>query len=90
MQMGTTPQENTRSAEEASIRREVEKQRVRDAAPQLMAALQVIVLTPAIVAWLESNDPKALEQARRAIASASGEITYPLPGDAPATVLVLR
>lgn len=33
----------------------------------LLAALQVITLTPHIAAYLATHDPKALEQARRAI-----------------------
>jgi hypothetical protein len=31
------------------------------------AALMVIVLTPHIRAWLEENDPKALQQCREAL-----------------------
>ena len=34
---------------------------------QLYNALQVLVLTPHIRAYLEENDPKALEQAKEAI-----------------------
>ena len=36
----------------------------------LLAALQVLVLTPHILPYLEANDPMALEQARAAIAKA--------------------
>jgi hypothetical protein len=43
----------------------------RAAALRLLEALQVLTLTPAIVAFLETNDPKALEQAQRAIALAT-------------------
>ena len=39
--------------------------------PALLAALQVLVLTPHIQYYLEANDPMALEQARAAIAEAS-------------------
>ena len=38
---------------------------------QLLAAARVIQLTPHIRAYLEANDPKALEQLERAIAAAS-------------------
>ena len=39
---------------------------------ELLAALQVLVLTPHILNHLEANDPMALEQARAAIAKARG------------------
>lgn len=42
------------------------------AAPALLAALKVMVLTPGILAHLEATDPMALEQARAAIAKAEG------------------
>ena len=38
---------------------------------ELLAALQVLVLTPHILYYLEANDPMALEQARAAIAKAN-------------------
>ena len=38
----------------------------------LLAALQVLVVTPHILYYLEANDPMALEQARAAIAKAKG------------------
>ena len=41
------------------------------AAPELLAALKVIVLTPGILAHLEATDPMALDQARAAIAKAT-------------------
>ena len=43
------------------------------AAPELLAALQVMVLTPGILAHLEAADPMALAQARAAIAKALGQ-----------------
>ena len=45
--------------------------RLHGAAQELLAALQVLVLTPHILDHLEANDPMALEQARAAIAKAS-------------------
>jgi orotidine-5'-phosphate decarboxylase len=42
------------------------------ATPDLQRALQVMILTPGIRAHLEATDPKALEQAERAIAKAEG------------------
>ena len=39
----------------------------------LIAALQVLTMTPVIVKFLEQVDPKALAQARAAIAKATGE-----------------
>lgn len=61
-------------------------ERTREVAREMLAALQVIVLTPATAAWLEANDPKALEQVRRAIA-AGAEIPYPTAADTPASVV---
>ena len=43
------------------------------AAPELSAALKVILFTPAISAFLAANDPQALAQAGLAIASAAQE-----------------
>ena len=40
------------------------------AAPTLLVAIQVMVLTPGILAHLAATDPMALEQARAAIAKA--------------------
>lgn len=40
---------------------------------RMFNALQVIVLTPAIRAWLETNDPKALQQALTALETAIKE-----------------
>ncbi len=37
------------------------------AAPDLLNALKVLVLTPHIVAYLKANDPKSLEQLQKAI-----------------------
>jgi hypothetical protein len=45
---------------------------IDEAAPRLFAACQVIALTPHIRAYLEANDPKALEQLTKAIAAAQG------------------
>jgi hypothetical protein len=42
------------------------------AGPELLAALQVMVLTPGILRHLEATDPMALKQARAAIAKAKG------------------
>jgi hypothetical protein len=42
------------------------------AAPELLAALKVMVLTRGIREHLEATDPMALEQARAAIAKAEG------------------
>ena len=36
-------------------------------APELLDALKVLVFTPSIRRWLEENDPKALEQAEKAL-----------------------
>ena len=38
---------------------------------RLLNALRVLVSTPAIRAWLQANDPKALEQAERVWQSVS-------------------
>lgn len=43
------------------------------AAPELLAALKVMTLTPGILAHLEAHDPMALKQARAAIAKVTGE-----------------
>lgn len=43
------------------------------AAPELLNALKVFTLNPTIKHWLETYDPKALEQARAAIAKAERE-----------------
>lgn len=43
------------------------------AAPELLAALKVMTLTPGILAHLEAHDPMALKQARAAIARATGQ-----------------
>ena len=51
---------------------DVANARLIAAAPDLLAALQVLVLTPHILYYLEANDPMALEQARAAIAKAIG------------------
>ena len=45
-----------------------------EAFADLLAALQVLVLTPHILDHLEANDPMALEQARAAIAKATGPV----------------
>jgi hypothetical protein len=45
--------------------------RAQGAALLLLDALQVLTLTPAVRAFLEANDPKALQQAERAIAAAT-------------------
>ena len=42
------------------------------AAPELLAALKVLTLDAAVKSWLEAHDPKAIEQARAAIARAEG------------------
>lgn len=44
----------------------------QEAAREVLAALQVLTTTPATVAWLTAHDPKALAQARRAVAHARG------------------
>lgn len=41
---------------------------------KLVAALSVMVLDPKILAFLEANDPKALEQARKALAAAKPKV----------------
>ena len=43
------------------------------AAPLMLEALQVLVLTPHILNYLEAKDPMALEQANDAIAKAEGK-----------------
>ena len=45
-----------------------------EAFADLLAALQVLVLTPHIRNHLAANDPMALEQARAAIAKATGPV----------------
>jgi hypothetical protein len=40
------------------------------AVDELWAALKVLTLDPKIRAWLKANDPKALEQADRAVRKA--------------------
>jgi hypothetical protein len=47
------------------------------AAPEVFAALQVFLLSPTIRPLLDEKDPKAVEQARDAIALVLGE--YPPP-----------
>ena len=54
----------------APIRNEADA-RLIAAAPDLLAALQVLVLTPHILYYLETRDPMALKQAQAAIAKAT-------------------
>lgn len=44
------------------------------AAGKMLNALKVVVLDPRISGWLEGYDPKALEQAKNAIAAAKGGV----------------
>ena len=44
------------------------------AAPDMWRALQVFTLTPLIAEWLRVADPKALEQAERAIRKSEGRV----------------
>jgi hypothetical protein len=60
-----TVQAEERMAKELAERQERRaREHVRRLAPDLLKALKVLTLTPHIVAYLEANDPKALEQAR--------------------------
>jgi hypothetical protein len=47
--------------------------RLLDAAPALLAALQVLINTREVVSYLYYTDPQALNQARAAVAKATGE-----------------
>lgn len=55
--------------------REEDHARLFAAGPEMFAALKVIVLTPAIHDWLYLNDPKALEQAQKALRKAEGGVS---------------
>lgn len=60
-------------AEELALQQvEQQDRQLEDAAGQLLRALQVLVLTPHIKAYLEQHDPKALQQARAAVQAAGG------------------
>jgi hypothetical protein len=50
---------------------------------QLTSALAVVVLDPKIRAFLEANDPKALEQAEAALKEAGGlkDVRFPTPAE---------
>jgi hypothetical protein len=60
------------AAKEREHQERVAAAMIDEAAPQLFAACQVVALTPHIRAYLEANDPKALEQLTKAIAAAEG------------------
>ena len=55
----------------ATYHGQVEHCPLHAAAPDLLAALQVLVLTPHILYYLEANDRRALKQAQAAIAKAT-------------------
>lgn len=56
----------------AGIRQDIANARLIASAPDLLEALLVLTLTPGILAHIEAHDPKALNQARAAIAQAEG------------------